>query len=575
MSGSADLVSGRYRLTELLGSGGSASVFAAVDERTGDEVALKLLHPHLTGRPAARAFFLAEAGRAGTLRHPRIVSVLDVGVDEDRDEPVVWIALERAPGVTLAEHVRLRGPLEPQDAVALMDAVLDALTAAHEIGLVHRDISPSNVMFDADAAGHVDLGSIRLLDFGIADATGEAAVGAAELLSVAEGDGVGVLGNARYLSPEQLRGEPVDERGDVYQVGAVLYFALVGQAPFARTSSVESARAHLEAPPPVPSVARPGVPRSLDRIVVRAMLKSPDDRFADAAAMRTALAAALVLPAAAPGMTTAVALAAPSTVDERVDEPVSAETSTGVTRVMGATLATRRDPVAVVNPFAGVHRHRRSGGIAVMSTVAAAVILGIGISLVTSPSASVTTDPTPTSTAAAPTPTSTPTESPATRVEVTVPAVEQLSVPEAIAALEAAGLVPGPVTESDGPWPQGRVLQTEPAAQSRVARGSVVSIVAASGFAVIPAVAGLLPAEALQAVSAAGFAPTASNTGAAAIVIGTSPAEGSRLPVGSAVALVERASTPTPTPSPTTTTAPTAPPPSPPATPTPQPTGTP
>lgn len=571
MSGAADLISGRFRLTELLGSGGSASVFAAVDERSGDEVALKLLHPHLTGRTAARAFFLAEAGRAGTLRHPRIASVLDVGVDEDRDEPVVWIALERAPGATLAEHVRIRGPLEPQDAVALMDAVLDALTAAHEVGLVHRDISPSNVMFDTDPAGRVGLDSIRLLDFGIADAAGEAAVGAAELLSVAEGDGVGVLGNARYLSPEQLRGEPVDERGDVYQVGAVLYFALVGQAPFARTSSIDSARAHLEAPPPVPSVARPGVPRSLDRIVVRAMLKSPDDRFADAAAMRAALAAALVLPAPAPGTTPAAAAPAPSTVDTRVPESIPTETSTGVTRVMGSTLATRRDPVPVIDPFAGVHRHRRSGGIAVMSTVAAAVILGIGISLVTSPSASVTTDPTPTPTTAAPTPTATPTESAIVRAEVEVPSVEQLSVSEAIAALEAAGLVPGPVTESDGAWPQGLVLQTEPAAQSRVARGSVVSIVAASGFGVIPAVAGLLPADALQAVAAAGFAPTASNTGATAIVVGTSPAEGSRLPVGSAVALVERDTPSTPAPSPTMSTVPTVPP----VTPTPQPTGTP
>lgn len=571
MRGSADLISGRFRLTELLGSGGSASVFAAVDELSGGEVALKLLHPHLTGRPAARAFFLAEASRAGALRHPRIVSVLDVGVDEARDEPVVWIALERAPGATLAEHVRLQGPLDPQDAVVLMDAVLDALTAAHEVGLVHRDISPSNVMFDTGAAGRVGLGSIRLLDFGIADAAGEAALGSAELLSVGEGDGVGVLGNVRYLSPEQLRGERVDERGDLYQVGAVLYFALVGRAPFARTSSVESARAHLEAPPPVPSVARPDVPRSLDRIVVRAMLKSPDDRFADAAAMRAALAAALALPTLTPGTTPAVALSASSTVNTSVPEPIPAETSTGVTRVMGSTLATRRDPVAVIDPFAGVHRHRRSGGIAVMSTVAAAVILGIGISLVTSPSASVTTDPTPESTAAAPTPTATPTESAIVRVDVSVPSVEQLSIPEAIAALEAAGLVPGPVTESDGPWPQGLVLQTEPAAQSSVARGSVVSIVAASGFGVIPAVAGLLPADALQAVSAAGFAPTASNTGATAIVVGTSPAEGSRLPVGSAVSLVERATPSTPTPSPTTSTVPTAPP----VTPTPQPTETP
>ncbi|WP_164861859.1 serine/threonine-protein kinase, partial [Microbacterium sp. CPCC 204701] len=290
MSGSSRVIAGRFRLGELLGTGGSASVYAAVDGRTGLGIALKVLHPHLSERPAAREAFLAEARRAQPLRHPHIVGVLGVGVDHDGEAPVAWIALERAAGSSLSQHVARNGPLTPAHAVAVIDGVLRALEAAHAIGLIHRDVSPSNVMVVPDASGALASDGVRLLDFGLADATGTAAIGTDDLLSVDAKGRAGVMGNVNYMSPEQVRGMPVDARGDVYQAGALLHFALTGRPPFPCQTTGQTLRAHLEAPPPLPSASDGSIPRGLDRVVVRAMLKDPADRFPSGAAMRAAVA---------------------------------------------------------------------------------------------------------------------------------------------------------------------------------------------------------------------------------------------------------------------------------------------
>ncbi|MGA1827363.1 serine/threonine-protein kinase, partial [Microbacterium sp.] len=307
MSDPSRLISGRYRLGELLGTGGSASVFAAVDAIDGAQVALKILHPHLSDRPAARDAFLAEARRAEPLRHPNIVGVLGVGVDEAGDAPLAWIALERAAGSSLSEHIATLGPLPPDEAAAVIDGILRALEAAHAIGLIHRDVSPANVMVAPDARGVLHVDGVRLLDFGLADAAGKSALGSDDLLSIEATGRAGVLGNVNYMSPEQVRGEAVDARGDLYQAGAVLYFALTGRPPFPRETTGQTMRAHLTAPPPVPSVLDRRIPRTLDRVVVRAMLKDPGDRFASVGAMRAALAGpAPVAAAAAPQEVTRV-----------------------------------------------------------------------------------------------------------------------------------------------------------------------------------------------------------------------------------------------------------------------------
>jgi eukaryotic-like serine/threonine-protein kinase len=204
------LVSGRYRLGELLGTGGSASVFTALDIETDTVVALKILHPHLSDPVQTREAFFAEARAAAVLRHPNIVAVLGVGVHDPGEEPLAWIALDLAPGVSLAEHVEKHGALGVDDALTLAAGVLLALEAAHAVGLIHRDISPANVMVDVRPDSKLAVGAVRLLDFGLADAAGRPALGTDLLRSSAvHGDTatrpVGVLGSVNYMSPEQHR----------------------------------------------------------------------------------------------------------------------------------------------------------------------------------------------------------------------------------------------------------------------------------------------------------------------------------------------------------------------------------
>ncbi|MFB2598263.1 protein kinase [Herbiconiux sp. P17] len=299
------LLSGRFRLGGLLGSGGSASVYEAVDVTTGETVALKVLHPHLSRSDAARDAFFAEARAAEVLLHPNIVGVRGVGVHLADGEPLAWIALEHAPGTSLAELVDHEGALRLDEALAMADGVLSALAYAHAAGLIHRDVSPANVMVARDPRGFLRPSGVRLVDFGLADAAGRAAVGA-DVLRTPDPSGAdaiggpgpqdlrsrGVLGNVNFLSPEQARGEAVDERGDVYQLGAVLYFALVGHPPFVRDDPRAVMLAHVQAPPPVPSVARRGTPRAVDRLVVRALLKDPELRFASADEMLVAVRSA-------------------------------------------------------------------------------------------------------------------------------------------------------------------------------------------------------------------------------------------------------------------------------------------
>lgn len=535
-------IAGRFRLTELLGTGGSASVFRADDAATGETVAVKILHPHLTDRDAARAFFLAEATRAREVQHPHIVRIVDVGIDTSASTPVVWIAAEYVPGRTLAEHVRERGPLAPTDAARVADAVLGALAHAHQRGLVHRDVTPSNIMFATDERGRVDAASVRLLDFGIADRVGEAAVGERGLLG--EDDGrFGVIGNAHYLSPEQARGEPIDERGDVYQVGAVLYFALVGRAPFVRASSSEVAAAHVSAPPPVPSAARAGLAREFDRIVVRAMLKSPDDRFAGAAAMRDALREAL-----AGGMPDPVPASAAVVTEQH---PAVASERTGVTRVLGATLATGRMPERSggfgTSPLPAA---RRGGGVVAL-VLGITLLVGIGVAVASSPTASVRAEATSTATPPTPTPTPTPTASVDTVETVAVPELVGLTRPGAQQQLTDASFVLGEVLVADSASAVDVVLSSDPGAGTRVRPGIAVTLTVASGFNTIPAVVGLDAAAAEEALRSAGFVPSLSTPAAGAIVSRIEPAAGTRWTVGTSILVIASVPQPTPTPQPT------------------------
>ncbi len=538
------MLAGRFRLGELLGTGGSASVFAAVDERTGLSVALKVLHPHLSERPAAREAFLAEARRAQPLRHPHIVGVLGVGVDRDADAPVAWIALERAPGSSLAQHVSRHGPLSPADAVVVIDGVLQALEAAHAIGLIHRDVSPSNVMVARDASGALAADAVRLLDFGLADAAGTAALGTDDLLSVEAKGRAGVMGNVNYMSPEQVRGMPIDERGDVYQAGALLHFTLTGRPPFPHETTGQTLRAHLETPPPLPSASNGNTPRSLDRLVVRAMFKDPGDRFASAAAMRAALNS--VVERARHERDETSRVAARSSVVERArherDEtsPAAARSSVverarderdetshtpdlpipvpetvdalNATRVLGRTVVPPRREASVV-VSSRPPRRVRSGAAGWLAAVGAVAVFAVVVVLAATspPTESVarpTATPTPTPAAVVPEAQPQPPPDPVAPVVslLEVPELAGLAIGDAMRALAGAGLAVGDVVHADSPYARDIVLEASPEAGHRVAAGAAVGLTVASGRNVVPDVAGHGREAAVAALTAAGFA---------------------------------------------------------------------
>ncbi|RXZ66934.1 protein kinase domain-containing protein [Agromyces albus] len=562
------LISGRFRLGELLGTGGSASVFAAVDTTTGASVALKLLHPHFSGRPETREAFFAEARRAGALRHPNIAGVLDVGVDTASTEPVAWIALERAPGSSLAEHVGRFGQLTVAEAIAVLDGVLRALEAAHAIGLVHRDVSPANVMVARGKSGRVTIDGVRLLDFGLADAAGRAAIGADVLRSEQAGGRAGVIGNVEYMSPEQVRGAAVDERGDLYQAGAVLYFALTGRAPFSRSTPAETMRAHLETPPPVPSVMDSRIPRQIDRLVVRALLKDPVDRFASAAEMRTELATAATPTGAAADD------AGRSSGATRVTAPKRRPEAETVTRVLGSTRVPARSPMAAHTAVqrAGAARRpvaqRRPSRIgawmsgAGLAVVVAAIIGSVAASApavpvaIPSPTAEASASPSPPPTAE-PTPSSEPVWTPPPVAEVVVPQLSLSTLADAMRTLADAGLEVGELVVVDSERAGDTVLGSSPEAGTRTAPGAVVSLTVASGFNRVPHVVGLSRADALAALQRAGFTVAIGTRPVAGVaagtIVGTDPGEGASLALATTVTLLEAELPPRATPSPTPT----------------------
>jgi beta-lactam-binding protein with PASTA domain/predicted Ser/Thr protein kinase len=251
------LFDGRYRIVRKLGSGGMADVYLAEDEELGRRIAIKILNDRHANDESFVERFRREAKNAAGLSHPNIVSIYDRG----EAEGTYYIAMEYLDGRSLKELVVARGPLPIPDAIDATRQVLAALRFAHRKGVVHRDIKPHNVMADAD-------GRLKVTDFGIARA------GVSQMTEAGS-----IIGTAQYLSPEQARGAPVDQRSDLYSVGVVLYEMLTGTTPFSGESPVEIAMKHLSDPPRPPSVERADIPPDLDMIVLRALAKNPDDRF--------------------------------------------------------------------------------------------------------------------------------------------------------------------------------------------------------------------------------------------------------------------------------------------------------
>jgi len=266
----------RYEVGALLGSGGSSHVYRARDRRLDRDVAAKILHlGH--GEPQARERFLREALLGGRISHPNAVKVLDAG----EDGAGLYIIMELVAGEDLAARLARAGSLQEAEAVDIAVQVLDVLDAAHRVEVVHRDVKPSNILLADD-------GRARLVDFGIAKPLQDLTAG---LTRTGE-----ILGTAKYLSPEQARGDPPGPPTDLYAVGAVLFEAISGRPPFLADSPVALVLAHRDEPPPPLASVNNAVHPEVAAVVDQALAKDPAQRPASAAAMRTALRNALEHP---------------------------------------------------------------------------------------------------------------------------------------------------------------------------------------------------------------------------------------------------------------------------------------
>jgi serine/threonine kinase PknH len=266
---------GRYRLVELLGRGGMGEVWRAFDTDTDRVVALKHLPPHLSEDEEFQRRFRREAHAAAQLNDPHVIPIHHYGEIDGR----LYVDMRLIEGRDL-QSVLADGPLDPARAVRIVGQVAEALNAAHQVGLLHRDVKPSNILL-----GHNDFA--YLIDFGIARAADETRL-------TKSGNTIGTFA---YIAPERLDGRAnEDARVDIYSLTCVLYEALTGRPPFAGDTTPRLIAAHLNEPPPRPSINRPEVPGRVDEVIATGMAKDPDQRYATTIELADAARDALTVP---------------------------------------------------------------------------------------------------------------------------------------------------------------------------------------------------------------------------------------------------------------------------------------
>ena len=259
---SGELIDGRYQLTRQVANGGMASVYEAIDTRLDRKVAVKIMHPHLAQDEAFVNRFIREAKAAAALSHPNIVAVQDQGWNQN-GVPAVFIVMELIEGHTLREYLNERGRFEIKDAINYLTPILSALAAAHDLGIVHRDMKPENILISKE-------GRVKIADFGLARG---------ELIgSTMTAESSVVLGSVSYLSPEQVQRGVADSRSDVYAVGIVAFEMLTGEKPFTGDSPIQIAYMHVNQEIPSLRSKRKEIPEALDTLISKATDRDPDKR---------------------------------------------------------------------------------------------------------------------------------------------------------------------------------------------------------------------------------------------------------------------------------------------------------
>lgn len=268
---------GRYELQTVIGGGGMAIVYKAVDTLLDRTVAVKMLRAQYAGDEEFVSRFRQEAQSAARLSHPNIVNLYDVGMSDGE----YYIVMEYVDGPTLKDLVRERGPLPVHEALDITEQICDAIAHAHDHRIIHRDIKPHNILL-------TQRGQVKVTDFGIARAvTGN---------TITHHNDTSVLGSVHYFSPEQARGAAATEKSDIYSLGIVMYEMLTNQLPFTGDSPVSVALKHLRDEFVDPRELNPSIPQSVENVILRCMVKSPDLRYSDMAAVKADLKTALANP---------------------------------------------------------------------------------------------------------------------------------------------------------------------------------------------------------------------------------------------------------------------------------------
>jgi serine/threonine protein kinase len=332
------ILGGRYVIEAPIGSGAMGAVFRGRQILLGNAVAIKVMHAQFATDPTFGARFFREAKAATLFDHPSAVRVIDFGEEPDR---LAYIVTELVHGRSLATMLHVEWPLSDARVVSIVLQLLGALGKAHDAGLVHRDIKPENVLLVPDVSDddeRVDL--VKVCDFGIAQLREGPALALTE-------QGY-ILGTPEYMSPEQAEGKTLDGRSDIYSVGVVLFQMLTGELPFQGDTPVKVLIEHIKRNPDPPSQRRPQVDPRFDAICLRAMAKQPEDRYADARAMRRAIRMAFLPADVAVGAASCGELPLPA---------FAPRASTTMQPAVPRALAPQRAPVAVA-PATAHAQHR-------------------------------------------------------------------------------------------------------------------------------------------------------------------------------------------------------------------------
>ena len=363
------VLDGRYHVGPRLARGGMAVVYEAHDNRLDRTIALKVMHPTLADDEEFVTRFIREAHSAARLSHPNVVAVYDQGADQGH----VFLAMELVRGRTLRDLIRTQGHLSPRQTLEVLEPVLAALGAAHQAGLIHRDVKPENVLLSDD-------GRVKVADFGLA----RAVTGANSHTTTS---GI-LMGTVAYLSPEQVTRGVADPRSDVYAAGILLFEMLTGVKPYDGDTAIQVAYRHVHDDVPAPSTLVPGLPAELDHLVARATSRDPDQRPADARRFHAEVVAARRAMSEGELDTLGPALAAmTSQPDQTLVVDLNSRTASG---------AARRGDTGPLGASGGVHavRARRSKGpLALLLVLVVAAVLSGGAWLVAAGPLSKTTTP--------------------------------------------------------------------------------------------------------------------------------------------------------------------------------------